>query len=827
PLSVNFGTSGTADAGGDYNSLIGPVLIPAGASSAALNVVVVDDAVREGDETVILTLSAGLGYVIGTPSSATVRILDNDNNPPLVTITSPAEGFLTSFPAIITLAAFASDPDGSVARVEYFDNGTNRIGQSAISPYIVFWTNGPAGVHTLTAMATDNLGSSAISPPVGITINARPTVSFLSPPNGSIISAGTNITLVADASDSDGVVMLVEFFQGTNFLGNDISAPYTFLWAGVPAGEYTLTARATDDRGASTDSAPIVITVGTPASRFGDNFAQRGVMTGFASTITGNSTTFTREPGEPRHDSRNGTHSGWITWTAPASGLCVMDTTGSDFDTVLAVYTNAVLANLARVASNDDANQDTATSQLSFNTIAGMVYQIAIDGFSSNAYGNFVFHCALPNPYPVFLVQPQSQVTTQGMTVTFSAQLGGPTPQRYQWRFNNGNLAGETNTVLVRTNVSGANAGNYTLVATNSSGATTSAVATLTVRTTATLATQPADAFIQPGDSASFFVRATGFGPFTYQWRFNGTLIPGATASNLVLSTAYGRDAGAYSVLVSNPIGTVASRDATLSVNDGLYLTVITPIFALSNQVWRYQVQGEDLGTAWRQPGYDDSGWSNGMALFGLETTPQAYSDPFRTVFPINTTNGVPITNFYFRTGFTLDDPRALSGLLVTAYVDDGAVWYVNGREAARLRVNNAIPVDAVPYTTIATNLNTEGVPSFLVLPATNAVAGTNLMQVELHQGTIPSSDAVFGMSLDALMTLTNPPSVALSDFKRGNVTITLTGIAGRNYAIDCTPDMVHWTNLTVFTNFDSTSASMVTPVESTGNRFYRGRVAQ
>jgi len=66
-----------------------------------------------------------------------------------------------------------------------------------------------------------------------------------------------------------------------------------------------------------------------------------------------------------------------------------------------------------------------------------------------------------------------------------------------------------------------------------------------------------------------------------------------------------------------------------------------------------------------------------------------------------------------------------------------------------------------------------------------------------------------------------------LSDFKRGNVTITLTGIAGRNYAIDCTPDMVHWTNLTVFTNFDSTSASMVTPVESTGNRFYRGRVAQ
>src|SRR5262249_55180453 len=160
-------------------------------------------------------------------------------------------------------------------------------------------------------------------------------------------------------------------------------------------------------------------------------------MTGFTNTISGSTSNFTREPGEPRHDNRNGAHSGWITWMAPASGPCAMDTFGSVFDTVLAVYTNSVLSNLVVIASNDDANQDTAQSQLSFNAVAGTVYQIALDGYSSNAYGNFVFHSATPNPYPVILVPPQSQVTTQGLNVSFSVSAGGPGKLSYQWRFNN------------------------------------------------------------------------------------------------------------------------------------------------------------------------------------------------------------------------------------------------------------------------------------------------------------------------------------------------------------------------------------------------------
>jgi hypothetical protein len=68
-------------------------------------------------------------------------------------------------------------------------------------------------------------------------------------------------SISATASDPDGTVMKVEFFNGAAKLGEDTTAPYSFTWSGVAAGTYTLTARATDDLGATTTSAESRITV--------------------------------------------------------------------------------------------------------------------------------------------------------------------------------------------------------------------------------------------------------------------------------------------------------------------------------------------------------------------------------------------------------------------------------------------------------------------------------------------------------------------------------------------------------------------------------------
>jgi subtilisin family serine protease len=82
PLTVNYTLGGTAQNGGDYETLPGSVTIPAGVSSANVIITPIDDSTVEGNETVILTLSANAAYTVGSPGNATVTITDNDEGSP-------------------------------------------------------------------------------------------------------------------------------------------------------------------------------------------------------------------------------------------------------------------------------------------------------------------------------------------------------------------------------------------------------------------------------------------------------------------------------------------------------------------------------------------------------------------------------------------------------------------------------------------------------------------------------------------------------------------------------------------------------------------------
>ena len=621
PLQVFFTVTGTAQAGADYTALVSPVIIPAGSNSVTLAVNVLDDVLLEGVELVIVTVVSGQDYVAGASPQASVGIGDDDNQRPSVEITLPVYGQVVNFPSNVLIAVTAVDPDGSVARVDFYANGTNRIGQDLSAPYSVTWTNAPLGSNFIWVVATDELGNNSAATTLLI-VNSVPTVNVTSPSDGSIVSPGGSITVGASAGDVDGSVVLVEFYAGSTLLGSDSTSPYSVFWPNVAEGVYAVRAQATDNRGAVRSSNPITVTVGFPAATFGDMFAARGVVFGFTNMIRGTNITFTREAGESRHASRNGSHSGWLSWTAPATGLVRMDTFGSDFDTLLAVYTGSPVSNLTAIAGNDDANGDTVLSAVAFTVTNGVTYHIVVDGYGTNGTiiqgnaGSIVLNMALANPYPVFVTQPQSLVVTQGMSASFTATTHSPsTPQTYRWRVNGTNISGATNLTYVRNNAQGANAGNYTVVASNPSGSTTSAVAVLVVITAPTIATQPSDVVVSRDASAVFTVRASGFGPFTYQWRYNGADISGATSNNLVLVGVQGREEGAYSVLVGNAIGNTASRNAILTVDDGLR-TSSGSILIDQTGNWRYEGSGLNLSNAWRFPGYDDSGWSNGAACY-------------------------------------------------------------------------------------------------------------------------------------------------------------------------------------------------------------------
>jgi peroxiredoxin len=130
-----------------------------------------------------------------------------------------------------------------------------------------------------------------------------------------------------------------------------------------------------------------------------DAFANRIPLTGAPVSTTGSNVEATKEPWEPDHAFDPGGKSVWWSWRAPATGGATLTTTGSDFDTLLAVYTGDSLASLVLVDANDEDPESFLTSRVTFNAAAGVTYQIAVDGYQSDlndvACGNINLSIAL------------------------------------------------------------------------------------------------------------------------------------------------------------------------------------------------------------------------------------------------------------------------------------------------------------------------------------------------------------------------------------------------------------------------------------------------
>ena len=195
-------------------------------------------------------------------TSSIVRISIDPNVAPSVVLTSPANGASISSPATITLAATASDSDGTIARVDFYA-GATLIGSSTATPYSATWANVPAGTYALTAKAVDNLGavSTSAAATVSVSANATPVVALEAPTPSGPYFAPALIRLGATASDADGTITRVDFRANGALIGTATSPPYAVTWDNVADGTYSVTAVATDDRGATTTSAAMNLVV--------------------------------------------------------------------------------------------------------------------------------------------------------------------------------------------------------------------------------------------------------------------------------------------------------------------------------------------------------------------------------------------------------------------------------------------------------------------------------------------------------------------------------------------------------------------------------------
>ena len=168
-------------------------------------------------------------------------------------------------------------------------------------------------------------------------------------------------------------------------------------------------------------------------------------------------------------------------------------------------------------------------------------------------------------------------------------------------------------------------------------------------------------------------------------------------------------------------------------------------------QIWKFSQSGADLGSTWRTTNYNDSAWPAGPALLADETC-GCLPEPIGTPLTV----GADRITFYFRTTFQFTGSVAGAVLSSRHVIDDGLVVYLNGTEVWRL----GMATGAVASTTLANRgVGDAAYEGPFTIPATSLVTGTNLLAVEVHQNATNSTDVVFGLQLDQLLTVTNIPS--------------------------------------------------------------------
>jgi hypothetical protein len=170
--------------------------------------------------------------------------------------------------------------------------------------------------------------------------------------------------------------------------------------------------------------------------------------------------------------------------------------------------------------------------------------------------------------------QPVSQTVCEGETAVFAVIVDGNLTPTYQWQKERANILGATDSTYTIDQPGVGDAGSYEVIVTNSCGEVTSASAVLTVNTAPSITQEPTDEETCEGEGATFTVIADGVPAPSFEWRWNGAEIPGATDSTYALDTVTPGDAGDYDVVVTNVCGTATSVGATLTVNTAPTITL-------------------------------------------------------------------------------------------------------------------------------------------------------------------------------------------------------------------------------------------------------------
>jgi hypothetical protein len=247
-------SDGTATAGLDYTPTTNAVLWADG-DSAPKNIsipILANTAVQSNISFVVTLFAAGSGAALGTPTNATVTILNDPtiapppppapNRRPLAFSQSLSAPINVALP--VTLAGLDGDGDPLTFAITVAPTQGTLSGTPPNLTYTA--TNAAAEFDYLMFIVNDGKTNSRpayVAFTVVTDTATRPIVELVSPATNSWFVGPTNLTLAATAADPSGIVA-VQFMEGTNFLGTVTSPPYEITWTNAQPGSYTLVAKA-------------------------------------------------------------------------------------------------------------------------------------------------------------------------------------------------------------------------------------------------------------------------------------------------------------------------------------------------------------------------------------------------------------------------------------------------------------------------------------------------------------------------------------------------------------------------------------------------------
>ncbi|MCX8155485.1 MAG: Ig-like domain-containing protein, partial [Verrucomicrobiae bacterium] len=489
-----------------------------------------------------------------------------------------------------------------------------------------------------------------------------------------------------------------------------------------------------------------------------DNFTNRITLIGHAWTTSGNNSNATEllQDGEPTGYAGTIRYTVWYEWVAPTNGLFRMDTFGSSFRTILGVFTNATWASNAigsevLIAGNDNAG-GTYQSRVTFNAVAGAVYQIQLGSYR---YGTAAQRATNRGPFllngnylPVSWLTAPAEGTKLAApaNLTMTAQVrwytGSVTRVEFYYATDTStNLAGTATAAPYQVTASNVPPGRYrlyTMVEDDRGDATFSPVVNVEVVQPGAVITSPSMGQYF-GITSNIVITADAFSMnaiTNLQFYSGNTLIgqaAGAPASiNWTTFWPGGHDLR------------VVARDSGGNAYTSAVVTVSIKAFAYlsrAGSVWKYHNLGQDLGMDWKEPAYNDATWAAGPAELG-------FGDGDEVTLIDGGPSNARYPTIYFRQAFVATNVAMITNLICYLKRDDGAVVWLNGR---RLYLDN-IEGNPVLYNTLATVAAPDDGANWNVtnIPPTALVEGTNILAVEMHQSSLTSSDLSFNFEMVA-----------------------------------------------------------------------------